>query len=96
MSGALRRCGFAAALALLSGPAPAQEAPIGPCSPFRAADGDIPSEMPGCARHRRPTPGSLDDELEFVRRRHDGAATASDEPGDDAPTPRHRARRRRD
>lgn len=60
---------IALASALFASPAPAQEGPIGPCSPYRAADGDIPSDMPGCARHRRPAPGSLDDELAFRRAR---------------------------
>ena len=50
-------------------PAVAQEEPVGPCSPYRAADGDIPSEMPGCLRRWRPAPGSLADELDFRQRR---------------------------
>ena len=46
-----------------AGAALASDDPVGPCSPYRAEDGDIPSEMPGCARRRRPVPGSLADEL---------------------------------
>lgn len=59
-------------------------APAGPCSPYAAADGDIPSELPGCSRRRRPAPGSLDDELAFRRARRGadpdpGADDAADE-----------------
>ena len=61
--------GVLAATLLLAAAASAQEEPVGPCSPYRAVDGDIPSEMPGCLRRWRPAPGSLADELEFRRRR---------------------------
>lgn len=78
-------------------PARAQDEPVGPCSPYRAADGDIPSEMPGCARRRRPAPGSLADEMEFRRaRRGDGGPAAEAVPDDEAEVPaRRRARRPR-
>ena len=61
--------GLLAATAQPAAPAIAQEEPVGPCSPYRAADGDIPSEMPGCLRGWHPAPGSLADELDFRRRR---------------------------
>ena len=67
--------------------------PIGPCSPYAAADADIPSDLPGCARRRRPAPGSLDDELAFHRahRGSDPGLDADDAAVEDLP----RARRSR-
>ncbi|RYC31960.1 hypothetical protein D3273_11075 [Lichenibacterium minor] len=82
-------------LALLAFPAAGQDGAIGPCSPYRSAEGDIPSEMPGCGRRLRPAPGSLADELDFRRARNPGHAA---EPDDDEPSPaprRHRAGRPR-
>ena len=61
--------GALSAAALLTVSAIAQEEPVGPCSPYRAGDGDIPSEMPGCSRRMRPAPGSLADEMQFRRAR---------------------------
>ena len=78
--------------ALLAFPASAQEAPVGPCSPYRAADGDVPSEMPGCARRSRSLPGSLADEMQFRRARN--SADVGDTLDEDGP-PRDGARRRR-
>ena len=49
-------------------------AAIGPCSPYAAEGGDIPSELPGCRRRARPTQGSLADELDFRRARRPGEA----------------------
>lgn len=72
--------------ALTAVPVAAQEGAIGPCSPYRAADGDVPSEMPGCGPRLRPAPGSLADEVEFRRTRK--GAEAGDAAGpDDDPSP---------
>ena len=71
----------------------AQSDPVGPCSPYHAEDGDISSELPGCARRRRPAPGSLADELQFRRGAPgaDGTAWDSDPTASDEP-PRRRRR----
>ena len=83
---------LAVILALAAVPAAAQDGPVGPCSPYGATDGDIPSEMPGCARRLRPAPGSLADEMEFRRARKAGAAETV-EPYDDDPLPVPRGKR---
>ena len=77
--------GLLLATALSAGPASAQDEPIGPCSPYRAADGDVPSEMPGCARRLRPAPGSLADELAFRRARKGVAEDEEAVPDDGSP-----------
>ncbi len=77
----------AALLLVWAAPALAQDAPVGPCSPYAGPDGDIPSELPGCLRHHRPRAGSLAEELDFRQRRE--AA------GDEAAPFRRRARARR-
>ena len=81
MDRALLRLGLGTVLAMTAVSAPAQDRPAGPCSPYRAADGDIPSEMPGCARYARPVPGSLADELAFRRARRTEAAGDADAGG---------------
>ena len=89
--------GVLAATLLLAAAASAQEEPVGPCSPYRAVDGDIPSEMPGCLRRWRPAPGSLADELEFRRRRADPEPEQGAVPDDGGPPPvvrGHRPNRR--
>lgn len=95
---AIRLLGVAGILAGGLVPASAQEAPgapVGPCSPFAAEDGDIPSELPGCARRLGPRPGTLADELEF-RQGLRGRAPAGDVEEDaDDPVRRRSAPRRR-
>ncbi len=72
----------------------AQFDPVGPCSPYRAEAGDIPSEMPGCSRRRRPVPGSLADELQFRRNARDADGNAWDPDSSASDDPPRRAKRR--
>lgn len=67
--------------------------PIGPCSPYAAPDGDIPSDLPGCARRRRPVPGSLDDELAFHRAHGRSNPDLDSDDAADEDLPRVRRRR---